>query len=155
MITDQDKQFESCLFNELSKILGLQKNRTTAYHPQANGMIERWHRTLKAAIMYRQDQQWTKALPWVLLGLRTTLREDLQTSSAELVYGKSLRCLHEFLTPSKIHQQTEFAARFKQHFEEIRPVPALRRTGQGTFIFKELASCEFVFIRVDAVRESL
>ena len=51
VILDKGKQFESELFLELSKIIGFYRLRTTSYHPQCNGLIERAHRTLKAAIM--------------------------------------------------------------------------------------------------------
>jgi cleavage and polyadenylation specificity factor subunit 1 len=60
--------------------------------------VERFHQTLKAAIMCHADQHWTKALPLVLLGIRSSVKADLQASSAELVYGESLRIPGEFLT---------------------------------------------------------
>jgi cleavage and polyadenylation specificity factor subunit 1 len=65
--TDQGRQFESKLFHSLAKLCGIQLSRTTAYHPAANGLVERFHRTLKAAIMCHADQNWTEALPLVLL----------------------------------------------------------------------------------------
>ena len=48
--TDRGSQFESSLFAQLTQLLGTVRCRTTAYHPQANGMIERFHRQLKAAL---------------------------------------------------------------------------------------------------------
>ena len=48
--TDCGSQFESHLFQELSRILGIKCMRTTSYHPASNGMIERFHRQLKAAL---------------------------------------------------------------------------------------------------------
>jgi hypothetical protein len=47
--------------------------------------VERFHRTLNAAIMCHADQQWTEALPLVLLGIRTSFKADLQASVADLV----------------------------------------------------------------------
>jgi hypothetical protein len=71
-----------------------------AHHPAANGLVERFHRTLKAAIMVHADWQWTEALPLILLGIRTSFKEDLQASVAELVYGEPLRIAGELLNPS-------------------------------------------------------
>jgi transposase InsO family protein len=96
--TDQGRQFESQLFHSLAKLCGIHLSRITAYHPAANGLVERFHRTLKAAIMCHADQHWTEALPLVLLGIRSSLKADLQASSAELVYGEPLRIPGEFLT---------------------------------------------------------
>jgi cleavage and polyadenylation specificity factor subunit 1 len=62
--TDQGRQFQSQLFQTLARVCGIQIARTTAHHPAANGLVERFHRTLKAAIMCHADQQWTETLPW-------------------------------------------------------------------------------------------
>lgn len=48
--SDQGRQFESTLFNQLANTIGCTHLRTTSYHPQSNGIIERWHRTVNAAI---------------------------------------------------------------------------------------------------------
>ncbi|PNF24695.1 hypothetical protein B7P43_G17564 [Cryptotermes secundus] len=80
--TDQGRQFESQLFQSLARLCGIQLSRTTAHLPAANGIVERFHRTLKAAIMCHADQQWTETLPLVLLGIRTAFKEDLQASVA-------------------------------------------------------------------------
>ena len=75
MVTDRGSQFESELFLELSKLIGFYHLRTTSYHPQANGIIERQHRTLKTSVMSRK-QNWLDALPIVLLGKRNIPNED-------------------------------------------------------------------------------
>ncbi|UYV69027.1 hypothetical protein LAZ67_6002104 [Cordylochernes scorpioides] len=44
--TDQGRQFESALFGELTRLLGINR-MTSPYHPAANGLVERFHRQLK------------------------------------------------------------------------------------------------------------
>lgn len=74
------------------RLLGTKCIRTTAYHPISNGMIEWFHRQLKAALKYQPNlTNWVSSLPLTLLGIRTALKEDLQCTAAELVYGTTLR----------------------------------------------------------------
>lgn len=61
IITDQGRQFESQLFADLSKLLGVKHIRT--YHPQANGMVEKFHRTLKSAIECYGEKSWSEFFP--------------------------------------------------------------------------------------------
>jgi len=84
IITDQGRQFESYLFRQLSELTGTSHLRTTAYHSQTNGMIERLHRQLKVAIKCPTNKRWTKILPTILLDIPypAAWREDLQTTAA-------------------------------------------------------------------------
>uniref|UniRef100_A0A1X7UCZ7 Integrase catalytic domain-containing protein n=1 Tax=Amphimedon queenslandica TaxID=400682 RepID=A0A1X7UCZ7_AMPQE len=60
------------------QVLGSYCICTTAYHPFANGMVERLHRQLKAAIKCLQSpHDWLSGLPGILLGIRTALKEDI------------------------------------------------------------------------------
>jgi hypothetical protein len=64
---------------------------TTAYHPQANGLVERAHRQLKDALRARgAGTNWPSHLPWMLLGLHATPKEISGISSAEAVLGGQL-----------------------------------------------------------------
>ncbi|PNF29309.1 hypothetical protein B7P43_G08660 [Cryptotermes secundus] len=76
--TDQGRQFESQLFRSLAKLCGIQLLRKTDHHPAANGLVERFHQTLKAAIMCHEDQHWAEALPLVHLGISMAFKEGLQ-----------------------------------------------------------------------------
>ena len=50
-ITDQGREFTNALVSELFKLTGTQQRVTTAYHPQANGLVERQNRTIKNCLL--------------------------------------------------------------------------------------------------------
>ena len=91
LTSDQGKQFDGHLFSSLMKMLGVQKIRTTAYHPQANGILERQHRTIKDALRCLSGtyEDWELALPLVLLGLRSAIHAH-GYAPATLVFGEEL-----------------------------------------------------------------
>jgi hypothetical protein len=139
---DQGRQFESQLFHSLAGLCGIQLSWTTAHHPAANGLVERFHRTLKAAIMCHTDQQWTQALPLVLLGIRTSLKADLQASVAEIVYGEPLRIPSELLTPTADPVEPAYLiTQLRHHMARLRPVPAADHVSSATFVHKDLHNC--------------
>lgn len=86
--SNRGAQFTSHLFKNFVKQFGIQHNFTTSWHPCANSLIERLHHHLKGAIMAHCDIDWVKALPLVLLGIRSTFKEDIKATSTEMVYGK-------------------------------------------------------------------
>ena len=79
------------------KLLGSKRTKTAAYHPEANGLVERFHRSLKSALWARMNQlNWLEYLLLVLLGLRTVVKDDLKCSSAETAYGTTFRLPGQF-----------------------------------------------------------
>ncbi|KAH8331328.1 hypothetical protein KR059_000191, partial [Drosophila kikkawai] len=127
-----------------------------SYHPQANGIIERWHRTLKAAIMCKNRMNWPQKLPMILLGLRSAFKPDIQTTSAQLVYGTTLRLPGEFFhQKSNFQPQTEFAKELEEIMRKIRPTQTAHHDSSKPFVFKELEHATHVFLRNDTVRGSL
>ncbi|CAK1584228.1 unnamed protein product [Parnassius mnemosyne] len=113
---------------------------TTTYHPSANGMVKRVHRQLKVAIMYHNSTQWTEVLPLVLLSIRSSWKEDIQASSAELVYGEPLHLPGEFISPKEnncTEDFTTFATRLRSHMAKLTPKPA-KCHRNGPFIYPKV-----------------
>jgi transposase InsO family protein len=101
MTSDWGGQFVSELWSHLLAMFGIQAAHTTAYHPQANGLVERFHRQMKASLKAKlNSSNWFNELPLVLLGIRTALKQDLGCSAAEMVYGQTLRLPGEFFSAS-------------------------------------------------------
>lgn len=157
LTTDQGRQFTSNLFKALTDMCGIQLRHTTAYHPAANGMVERFHRTLKAAIMAHDERSWTDVLPVILLGMRTAWKEDMQCSVAEMVYGEPLRIPGEFFQASykRTLTQPDFVTELRRHMSNIQPPAASRHSKKSVFVHEDLKSCQHVFVRKDALRGAL
>lgn len=158
LTSDQGKNFESNLFTELNKLLGIQKFRTTAYHPQANGILERWHRTLKNSIKCHGNPRWTETLPTILLGLRSIVLQNLNASPAELVYGTNLRLPYFYfdkIKQSLVSNASTFVERLKDAMNDIKPMPSSNHHKQNVFVHKDMSSCTHVFVRTDGVKKAL
>lgn len=152
--SDRGGQFFSDIFLKLSELLGDQRLMTTPYHPQANGLVERLHRQLKAAI-HCHGNEWYDAVPIVLLGLRNAWKEDIGSTPAEMVYGEPLRLPGEFLAPSADrYAAPDFVRNLKNRFRALAPSQTSRHGYKQIFIFKDLATCSHVFVRNDQARRA-
>jgi len=89
--TDRGPQFLSGVWACLCKTLGMKHLKTTSYHPQANGMVERLHRQIKESLRARESSTaWADHLPWIMLGLRAAPKDDAGISAAEAALGSKL-----------------------------------------------------------------
>ena len=85
--SDRGAQFTSAVWADLCQLLGTQHVQTTAYHPEGNGMVERFHRRLKDALRARcAGPDWMDHLPWVMLGIPAMPREDTAITPAQAVF---------------------------------------------------------------------
>jgi hypothetical protein len=101
LISDQGPQFESALFNSVLQQMGIDRHRTTAYHPQSNGAVERTHRTLKQCIraLASTHSCWESSLPVILFTMRNSISEATQFPPSQLVFGGNLRAPADFVAP--------------------------------------------------------
>ncbi|GFN84856.1 Pol polyprotein [Plakobranchus ocellatus] len=120
-------------------------------------MVERFHRTLKAALKARHTgNNWVGGLSWVLLGLRTAPREDLGYSSPELFYAEALTVPGGF-TPSQTlpWSATEFLTAFRAKTQLLKPRPTIHHSKPHTYLPLSLLTAKYVNIRTDTVTTPL
>ena len=156
--TDRGRQFESNLWRAFTQLLGTKHLHTTAYHPAANGLVERFHRQLKSALKaHPQPDRWTEALPLVLLGIRASLKEDISCTAAELVYGTNLRLPGEFFSASSDNSTDPgtFVTQLKRTMQTLRATPTRQSSQPTGQIDNALCTASHVFVRHDAVRKPL
>ena len=99
---------------------------------------------------------WLHHLPFVLLGMRTSVREDSQCSAADLLYGSPVRLPGDMLAPSgPSPSASDFALRLRAVMSEACPMPVSYHGTQPSRVDPGLAAASHVFLRVDAVRRPL
>lgn len=160
IVTDRGRQFVSGLWEELCLILGTVHHITTSYHPQANGMVERFHRQLKASLMAHceKNENWKPDLPSVLLAIRTAVKEDLGFSSSQLVFGETLRLPGLFFPESIISKPSQhdyLKTLCKSMTETKYKQPQWHRDQIKTQSLKDLKTCTHVFVLVSSVKAPL
>ena len=80
-----------------------------AYHPAANGMCERFDKQLKTSLKPHASDDWTLHFSWVLLRIQSSLKENLGSSSVQLVLGLSVHLPGQYFEFQKYQ--------FDSHFE--------------------------------------
>ena len=89
--TDQGTQFESRLFQHLCQLLDIDKTRTTALHPQSDGLVERFNKTLEDMIskyITTDQREWDSSLPLLMMAYRTSEHESTGYSPNRMMFGR-------------------------------------------------------------------
>lgn len=92
--TDQGTNFLSKLCSQVFESLNITHRISSAYHPQSQGMLERFHQTLKAMLRkycIETGNEWNEGVPLLLFSIRETVQESLKFSPSEFVFGHAVR----------------------------------------------------------------
>ena len=141
--SDQGRNFESRLFAEMTKLAGIRRTRTTAFHPQSDGQTERMNRTLLQmlrATAQENPNEWPEKLPTVLAAYRMTPHKVTKISPNEAMLNRSTRCPCTLIAspPSEGQDKlTPFASNFRRNMrtvhDRIRRMTKLAAKTQKTY----------------------
>ena len=94
VLSDRGSQFTSAMMDEVLRLLAVKGLRTTPYHPQCNGLCERFNGTLKKMLRRmaaEQPKEWPRFVAPLLFAYREAPQQSLKFSPFELVYGRRAR----------------------------------------------------------------
>ena len=123
--SDQGRNFESLVFQETCRIMGIHKTRTTAYHPQSDGMVERFNQTLErhlAKVVDSHQKDWDRHIPLFLMSYRTAVHESTAVTPACANFGRELRLPADLLTgrpPDSPNTISEYASDLRNRMEDV------------------------------------
>ena len=150
VVTDRGSQFESALFNKVLDLIGCKRKRTTSYNARANGLIERFHRSLKSALKNGNDRDWIDRLPLILLSLRVSFKAEIGCSPSEIVYGYPVRLPVDLLhtSPKTEVDVGEYVKSLKAAMNKIaQPVTRPPDNSQKGYVDPKLQLATHVFVR--------
>lgn len=91
LLTDQGRQFESILFKEICDVLDIDKQRSSSFHPQTNGIQERFNRTIEDMLtkyVSTNQRDWDEHLPLLLLAYRSSVHESTKQTPYMMMFGR-------------------------------------------------------------------
>ena len=92
--SDQGSNFQSHKFKQFLKELGIEQKKSSAWHPESQGALERFHQTFKTMLKcYCEDHErdWDVGVPLLLFAVRDSTQESLGFSPFQLVFGHKVR----------------------------------------------------------------
>ena len=158
IISDQGPQFESLLFDILCQRLGIKHHRTTPWHPETNGMLERAHGTLKNSLrcLCRTTQDWDEVLPMALLAMRMAIN-DTGVSPSLVVFGEQLALPRPVLDETMAiyddnmpHFVNQLFANWRMIKEKLLHVPETNNNND-----EPIFPTEYAFMREPQLKASL
>ena len=120
--SDQGSNFMSGIFQHAMRKLGIKQNRSSAYHPESQGALERFHQTLKNMIRsycFDTEKDWDECIHLLLFAVRESVQESLGFSPFELVFGHSV-CGSLKLLKEKFLSNDETPLNLLQYVSDFR-----------------------------------
>lgn len=125
--TYQGWQFETKFFNELARLIGMSHLGTTEYYSSENGMVEKLNRQFKICKKNTTAPKWMdQNFNHCSAGIRTAIKEDLNASTAEMVYGWTIRLPGDFSLTNKKDCNSVFIKKLRKHIQHLKPLPTTR-----------------------------
>ncbi len=123
ILTDQGTPFMSQLMADLCRLLRVKQLRTTVYHPQTDGLVERFNQTLKQMlrrVAAEDKRDWDRMLPYVLFGIREVPQASTGFTPFELIFGRQPRGLLDVANEAWEQQQPAPQRSLIKHVTEMR-----------------------------------
>uniref|UniRef100_A0A1A8HG02 Gypsy retrotransposon integrase-like protein 1 n=1 Tax=Nothobranchius korthausae TaxID=1143690 RepID=A0A1A8HG02_9TELE len=161
--SDQGRNFESTIIRQLCGLYGIEKTRTTPYHPAGNGQCERFNRTLHnllRTLPVSRKRDWNSCLPQLLYCYNTTPHQATGESPFFLMFGQEPRLPVDFLlgkveepVGGSVHQwiqehQSRLKVAFEGANERLREAAERRKRSHDQQVKEvRLREGQFVLVR--------
>lgn len=94
ILTDRGSHFNNEMIKEITKKFNIRHNFSTPYHPQTNGLVERFNKTLcESLAKLEKEAEWDKNIAPVLFAYRNKKQESSKLKPFYVVYGREVKTI--------------------------------------------------------------
>ncbi len=121
VLTDQGTNFLSKLVNEICQLFKIKQLKTTSYHPQTDGLVERFNRTLGdmlACYLNEELEKWDQFLPFVTLAYNSAQQASVKQSPFYLFFGREAILPNEITNITRYHYTEDDGKIYAQKWQQ-------------------------------------
>jgi hypothetical protein len=124
ILSDQGTQFTSDVMRSLLRLMSVSQLHSSPFHPQTNGLVERFNGTLKAMLkklMFEKPRDWDRYLPYALFAYREVPQAATGFSPFQLMFGRQAKgpsqLLYQVWTGTPVDQEVKDMPRYVSDLE--------------------------------------
>lgn len=121
ILTDQGAAFIGRVMKQLTKVLKIKQIKTTAFHPQSNGSLERSHQVLTDYLKhYTNKKDWHKWLKLATFAYNTSVHEGTKFTPYQIVLGREARLPSQFAYMDELITYDDHVKNLAVQLQEVR-----------------------------------
>ena len=121
IVSDQGTSFMSQLIQQLCTSLGIKKIKSTPYHPETNGLVERFNGSMKSMLrkfVHDEPKTWDKLLPYIMFAYCEVPETSTGFAPFELIYGWPIRGPLSIVKENWLDENEKCIALLNMSYEE-------------------------------------
>ena len=121
--SDRGSNFTSDLFAKILKELDIKQTLSAAYHPESQGVLERWHQTFKSMLRkfcVESQLEWDEGIDFLLFAIREAPQESTGFSPFEMLFGRSVRGPLSVIKEEWLNTPSDSSQTIKQYMDNLK-----------------------------------
>jgi hypothetical protein len=146
IVSDRDPRFTSKVWQELMRLLGTRLDMSSAFHPQTDGLTERYNRVLEEYLrsyISSTYDDWDEWLPLAQFAINNSKQESLRATPFFLNFGRHPRTPASLVAQSDIPGAEEFAASLQETIKKAKSALQAAQQRQKSFADRKTRDVEF------------
>ena len=139
LITDNGVQFVSETFKDVCKSVGIKQKFTSPFHPQTDGMVEKFNRTflnMMRNYVNVSQNDWSSHIPLIMFAYRTSVHDSTGVTPAEALQGRQLKLHIDVIKPPSLELNSESIKQLDYFLDKFKVIRSQVRSNSEKALVK-------------------